>query len=343
MTRSSEDVVEDHDPREIVFLSKDHVKGMLSVGDAMEAVEQDLVRQATDGAAAIGLPSVYAQEDRSLGFMWRLKTATIRTLPVAGVRIAGFKLDQNGIGSGGDADSTRYLILSDPSTGKPLAIVDEHWSFGMRTAAAAAVAAKFLAKRNPRSIGIIGVGHIGRMALRCLHHTFDIKDVRVTSLREETRRVFAEEMGEQLGLNIAPCDSVQAVCRHSDIIFACTSSQTPYIALDWLRKGTFLASLGQEELMHDAYAGCDRLFIDYDSSRDGHPAHIQAAIRSGALRDEDIAGVLYEVVSGLRPGRTDESERIILAAVGLATQDIAIAHRLYQKAKTSGAGLRLPF
>lgn len=97
----------------------------------------------------------------------------------------------------------------------------------------------------------------------------------------------------------------------------------------------------KEEVTHEAYAGADRLFVDYERAR-GHPAHVAAALRSGVLRKEAIHGELWEVVSGRIPGRTHPSERIVLVSVGLASQDIAIAHRLYERARLTGAGTRIP-
>ena len=93
-----------------------------------------------------GVPLAYSTDDRKLGYRSRLKSAIIRDLPVAGVRVTGFKIDQNGIGTGGGRDATRYIILSDPVTSSPLAIIDEHSSFPKRTSAAVCVAAKYLAR-----------------------------------------------------------------------------------------------------------------------------------------------------------------------------------------------------
>ena len=138
-------------PHEVVFLSDHDVSDMVTMADAMTAVEEDFNRQAVPGSMIYGVPLAYSTDDRKLGYRSRLKSAIIRDLPVAGVRVAGFKIDQNGVGTGGGREATRYIILSDPETSSPLAIIDEHSIFPKRTSAAVCVAAKYLARPEIRS------------------------------------------------------------------------------------------------------------------------------------------------------------------------------------------------
>ena len=149
-------------PHEVVFLSDHDVSDMVTMADAMTAVEEDFNRQAVPGSMIYGVPLAYSTDDRKLGYRSRLKSAIIRDLPVAGVRVAGFKIDQNGVGTGGGREATRYIILSDPETSSPLAIIDEHSIFPKRTSAAVCVAAKYLARPESAAVGIVGVGNIGR-------------------------------------------------------------------------------------------------------------------------------------------------------------------------------------
>ena len=87
-------------PHEVVFLSDHDVSDMVTMADAMTAVEEDFNRQAVPGSMIYGVPLAYSTDDRKLGYRSRLKSAIIRDLPVAGVRVAGFKIDQNGVGTG---------------------------------------------------------------------------------------------------------------------------------------------------------------------------------------------------------------------------------------------------
>ena len=85
------------------------------------------------------------------------------------------------------------------------------------------------------------------------------------------------------------------------------------------------------------------MFVDYDPAVEKHPTHIQRAIEAGAIPPHKPIGQIWEVVAGRVPARRDAVEKVLVATVGLTTQDTAIAHALYLQAKQQGRGLRLPF
>jgi alanine dehydrogenase len=327
---------------EVVFLSDRDVREMLSMSAAIAIAEEDFKRQGDPTSMIYGVPLAYETEDRKLGFRWRLKTGIIRDLPVAGARVTGLKIDSAGVG-GGDRSSTRYLILSDPNTSTPLAIVDEHTSFGMRTSAAVCVAAKYLARRESKVVGIIGVGNIGETSLLGLNELFQLEQVKVTSVRRESRHKFADEMSAALGISVLAVNSYEEVCRGADIIMGGTPSTTPFIQYSWLKDGIFIGLMGQNEATQEVFARCDRIFIDYDPATQKHPAHIQRAIDAGAIDHGNLTSQVWEAVTGRKPGRLDAKEKIVVVSVGVTTQDIAIAYQLYLWAKARGLGLRLPF
>ena len=327
---------------EVVFLSDRDVREMVTMSAAITAVEEDFKRQADPESMIYGVPLAYATDDRKLGFRWRVKTAIIRDLPVAGVRVTGYKIDSAGVGSGGERNSTRYIVLSDPATSSPLAIIDEHSSFAMRTSAAACVAAKYLARPDSEVVGLIGVGNIGRASLLGLHELFALREVRAISIRPESRRRFAREMSASLDLPVIAVESYEEACRGADIIMSGTPSVTPFIQYDWLNEGVFVGAMGLEEATHEVYAKCDRFFVDYDPATEQHPPHIQQALDTIAPGPDRPSGQIWEVVAGCKPGRRDAREKILVATVGLTTQDLAIAYELYLQAKAEGRGLRLP-
>lgn len=328
---------------EVVFLSDADVRSMLDMEQTIEVVEEDFKRQADREAIVLGVPLAYSTDDRQLGFKWRLKAAVIRDVPVAGVRVTGYKIDEHGHGSAGEREATRYVVLSDPVSGSPLAIVDEHWSFALRTTAAACVAAKYLAKPDSKRVGVIGLGNMGHTSLLGLAKLFDIQEVRAFSRRREKREEFASKMSSRLGVPVIAEESYEAVCRDADIIVAGTPSTEPFIRPEWLKEGVFVAAVGHEEVGHDAFQEFDRIYVDYDREKQEHPAHVRNAIQSGGLTEEAISGEVWEVVSGKHPPRQNDREKILVLTVGLTSQDVAVAYRLYRRALAEGIGLRLPF
>ena len=328
---------------EIIFLSDLDVRAMIKMSAVIEAVEADFKRQADPESMIVGIPLAYATDDRKLGFRWRLKTAVIRSLGVAGVRLTGYKIDSEGKGSGGDRNSTRYIVLSDPATSLPLAIIDEHTSFSMRTSAAVCVAAKYLAKPDAKVLGIIGVGNVGQTALIGLSQLFNLEQIKVTSQRAASRVAFAKDKSAALGLSIKAVDTYEEVCRGADIIISATPSTEPFIQYEWVKDGAFVGVMGHEEATHNLFEKCDRLFVDYNPETEKHAPHIQHAIDVGGLSRDKPIGQIWEVVSGKLPGRSNPREKVVVATVGLTTQDTAIAYALYLQAKDEGRGLRLPF
>src|SRR5262249_56259065 len=117
----------------------------------------------------------------------------------------------------GGLDNTRLIILSDPRSGAPLAIVDEHWSYAIRSAAAATLACKWVGPSNAKVLGLVGVGTMGLNALRCLLTLYRFEEIRCTSRRPETRAAFAAHWSKQLGIPVVAKDSVEDVVRGADI------------------------------------------------------------------------------------------------------------------------------
>ncbi|OFV80722.1 MAG: hypothetical protein A2W26_13360 [Acidobacteria bacterium RBG_16_64_8] len=258
------------------------------------------------------------------------------------MRVTGYKIAADGTGSGGEPESTRFIVLSDPRTGTPVAMIDEHWSFALRTTASACVGAKYLARRDSSVVGVIGVGNMGRTFLLGARELFPIKEVWATSRRPESRLAFAQRMSEELGVPVVAKDSYEEVCRGADIIVTGTPSVTPFVRSEWLAPGVFVAALGPDEVETEAYATSDKIVVDYDREHEKHPRSLQRLTDLRPRGPDPVHAALWEVVTGRKPGRERADERIILYTVGLTAHDVAIAHALYQRAVKEGAGIRIP-
>ena len=228
-------------------------------------------------------------------------------------------------------------------TSSPLAIIDEHSSFACAPARRSASPPSIWRGLSSKVVGIIGVGNIGRTALLGLSELFPISEVRVTSQRAETRAAFAQEQSAALGLAVRAVDGYEQVCRGADIIISATPSTVPFIKYEWLKDGVFVGVLGHEEATHEVYAKCGRLLVDYNPATEKHAPHIQRAIDAGAITADKLIRQIWEVVAGKVPARRDAREKIVVATVGLTTQDTAIAHALYLQAKKEGRGIAAAF
>jgi ornithine cyclodeaminase/alanine dehydrogenase-like protein (mu-crystallin family) len=238
---------------------------------------------------------------------------------------------------------SKYILLSDPDTGLFFCIMEEHWSHAIRTGICVAVAAKYLARRDSRVVGMIGAGFMAKATLLALKEAdlFPIEEVRVYSKRPHSRESYAEEMRRWLGLNVVACDSPQPVCEASDVLVTASSAQEILVYDRWLRPGVFVYSMGEyQEIETPAYRAADRFYVD-DWEHCKLKVDIQSMLAEGSLSEADVYADLGEVVAGTKDGRRTADERLFLRSQGLVTQDIAIAYWLYQQAVAQGRGQHL--
>ena len=229
------------------------------------------------------------------------------------------------------------LILSQPSTGFPLAIMDATLITNFRTGAGGGVAAKYLALPDSRSLGLIGTGVQAATQLAAVSRFFDLEKVLVWSASEESVDSFIT-LNPDFPVEKA---SLETVCG-CDIIVTTTPSKTPIVRREWVKPGAHINAIGADapgkqeldpRILTDA-----RVVVD-DMAQAVHSGEVNVPISTGDYRAEDIYGTLGEVIATLKPGRESENEITVFDSTGLAIQDIAVAHELYIKAKEQGIGL----
>lgn len=232
------------------------------------------------------------------------------------------------------------LILNDPETGIPLSVMDCTWITAKRTGAATAVAAKYLARPESESVGILGCGVQGRSNLEALHGVFHLKLVRAYDLHKTVAERFAIEMNEQLGLTVIPVSEPAAAVRGSDIVVtAGPILRQPHATIQpgWLTEGAFAALVDFDSYWSaGALREVDKFCTD-DVRQMEHYREI------GYFREiPAVHADLSELVTGRKPGRQTDQERTIACNLGLALEDIATAVLVYQRALERGAGRWIP-
>jgi alanine dehydrogenase len=234
------------------------------------------------------------------------------------------------------------VVLCDGDDGRPLAVMDSIEVTIRRTAAATAVAAKHLARKDARAVTICGCGSQGRAHLRALQRVLPLERAYAWDAVEAAARSYATEMGPELGLAVVPVVSPAAGLERSDVCVTCTPSREPYLMREHVRHGTFVAAVGADssdkheiapELMAAATVVTD---ITDQCASIGDLHH---ALTAGVLSRERVHAELAELVTGKRPGRRSDDEVTIFDSTGTALQDVAAAALVYEKALAAGAGL----
>jgi alanine dehydrogenase len=328
------------DKRGVLFVPYQDTLDLLSVTDAMGVCEE-VYRMHARGSVVWSSPQSF-KLDVADGFNnhWHVKSVFLKDVPTTGVRIYNY-YDDGVRNTVGGLDNTRYIVLSDPRSGEPRAIVDEHWSYAIRSTAAAAIACKWVGPRNPRVLGLVGIGTMGTNALRCLAAMYQFEEVRCTSRRPETRNAFVEKWSRELGLRVVPKDSVEEVVRGADIVVGGTTSGDIVSREPWVKPGCTFISLARRELDPAGWAKMDKVVIDsWDFNmlqRD-----FRRTVETGLFSRRQLHAEIHELVAGQKQGRERDDERILVHTTGLVSQDVALAHFVYERALAKGSGLWLP-
>jgi ornithine cyclodeaminase/alanine dehydrogenase-like protein (mu-crystallin family) len=214
------------------------------------------------------------------------------------------------------------IILNDPQTGGPLAVMDGRLITEMRTAAVSAAATKLLAPKNSKVLAILGSGVQARSHFEALRLVRNFEDVRVWSQTKSNADEFSREIGARV-------TSAEDAVRGADVIVTVTSSKTPVMRGAWLKRGCHVNAIGAcrpdwRELDDDAMRN-NVVFVD---SREAAMKESGDVILSGAK----IHAELGEAFAGKIDNRADETT--IFKSLGMAVEDIAAALLVYRKAKT---------
>ncbi|MCR4407391.1 MAG: ornithine cyclodeaminase family protein [Anaerolineae bacterium] len=232
------------------------------------------------------------------------------------------------------------LILNDPETGIPLAVMDCVWITAKRTGAATAVAAKYLARPDSEVVGILGCGVQGRSNLEALQVLFPIKRVLAYDINPDAQRRYAQEMSEQFGLEVVPVqEPKQAVVGCDIVVTAGPILKVPHATIKpgWFEAGAFASLVDFDSYWHpDAMRQADKFCTD-------DVPQLEHYRETGYFQDiPPIYADLGELVTGRKPGRQSPAERTMTANLGLALDDMAIAPLIYQRAVEKGTGTWLP-
>lgn len=263
--------------------------------------------------------------------------ASIPALKAAGVKWVGGFPDNSARGL---PYITGLLILNDAETGVPLALMDCTWITAKRTGAATAIAAKFLARPDSGSVGILGCGVQGRSNLEALKVVFQLKRAYAYDTHAERAAAYARELSAALGIEIVPVsDPKQAVVNSDMVVTAGPILRKPHATVQrgWLQPGAFASLVDFDSYWHPAALHEVDKFCTDDVPQLHHYRDI------GYFQDiPAIHADLGELVTGRKPGREKKEERTIACNLGLALDDMATAPLIYQRALEKGIGIWLP-
>jgi alanine dehydrogenase len=227
------------------------------------------------------------------------------------------------------------IVLCDAHNGRTLAVLDSMEITIKRTAAATAVAAKYLARKDSSVATICGCGAQGSAQVRALSLMLPLRKVYAFDLDPNSSLRFAAQLSSELKIDMEPVRRLPDAIRSSDVVATCTPATEFFVHKEDVAPGTFIAAVGADDshkqeidpaLLASAKVVGDSL-EQVCAIGDTHHA-----IAAGLMREADIYGDLSEIVAGRKPSRTSDDEIIIFDSTGVAIEDAAGATLVYEKA-----------
>jgi alanine dehydrogenase len=238
------------------------------------------------------------------------------------------------------------VVIFDPSTGTPTALLDGTLLTAARTAAASAVATRHLARPDSEVMAILGTGVQARAhALAVPRVCRALREIRIAGRDPAKSEAVARELAEQLQRAVTVAPTLADALAGADIVCAATHSPDPVVRREWLSDGAHVNSVGFNTAGRevDARTVLDALVVV--ESRSSALAPVPAGanellwpIRDGLMEPSHVHAELGELVAGTRPGRTSRGQLTLYKSVGVAVEDLAAAMLVVTAARARGVG-----
>ncbi|MDQ6835374.1 MAG: ornithine cyclodeaminase family protein [Actinomycetota bacterium] len=263
----------------------------------------------------------------------------------AGIKVVGDYVDNHRLGL---PSEMALLLLMDPATGVPRAIIDATAITEMRTGAVTAIGAEYLARSDARVLGHIGARGTSYWNVRLLCRVLpELTEIRVHSRRPESREAFARRLRDDLGREVRAVDSWEECVRGADVVVEASRlrSPAPLLRTEWIAPGALVIPYGTVSAVELEITDImDKIVVDdWGQAGAGPLGALRRHVDTGRLTERTLHAELAHIVAGLRPGRETDSETILFWHRGLSTTDIALGEALLAKASAQGFGTRLPY
>ena len=320
--------------RQVLYLSsKDVADAKLEMEEIIRIVEEMFRQKACDLVEMPPKLGIHPAEDSFIHAM----PASVRSMSAAGIKWVSAYPHNSEVGL---PQITGQIMLNDPEYGLTTAVIDCSWITAARTAAASALAARYLARDDCEIVGILGCGVQGRSHLEAFMCEFSVRQVVAFDTAPDARDVFVREMREAYGVEVSAATHPREAVEPCDIVLTAGPITDPphaTIRADWVQEGTCGISIDYASYWHpNTLAQMDLLCTD-------DVEQYQAHLASGYLRGcPSIDLELATLIAGLNPGRKDSMQRTFACNLGLALEDVVVAQAVVERAKTRGIGTWLP-
>jgi len=316
----------------VLLIKEAEVKQILTMPLAMDAVEESFRRQASGEAITQPRRRIVLSGKSTLHYM----AGVDQTSGYLGMKI--YTTSRAG---------ARFLVpLMRADTGEWLALIEGNYLGQIRTGAATGIATKWMARKDASTVGILGTGFQAQTQLQAVALARKLTKVRAFGRDKERRERFAKEMSTVVNVPVEAADSAEVAVRDADIVITATSSVHPVLEGKWLKPGVHVNAIGanyvhKAEIDAEAVARSQQVVVDSLEQAKMEAGDLIQAFGTDAERWDNVTE-LATVVAGKAPGRENNSKITLFKSVGITTEDVAVAEKIYNIARERGMGVKLP-
>ena len=323
-----------------LLLSRSDVERLLTPAHCIAAVEDAFRRHALGEAPA---PAMLSTHVPGGGFHVKAGVLTLDRPYYAAKLNANFP--ENGPRHGLPTIQG-IVLLADASNGSPLAAMDSMALTALRTAAATAVAAKYLARAACDTALVCGCGGQALAQVRALAAVRRPSGIQAYDRDARRAEAFAAAVQRETGIATRAVTDLARAVASSDVVITCTTSRRWFIERGMVRPGTFIAAVGadnEEKQEIDPHLLAASTVVADLVEQCAAIGDLHHAIAAGVMSRADVHAELGEVIAGLKRGRSSDDETIVFDSSGTALQDVAAAAAVYRRAVEAGAATRFSF
>ncbi|AQQ54810.1 ornithine cyclodeaminase family protein [Planococcus lenghuensis] len=322
--------------KETLLFTREQIAEVLKMDDVIASVEE---AYRLFSQQKVMLPPVLSFEVEKHHGEVDIKTGYDTADDIICVKIAsGYANNQRDYGI---PNGLATILIMDAKNSTPIAIMDGSLITDMRTGAAGAVSAKYLANPSAKKVAIVGTGVIARWELEALSRVFELEEAFVWGRSSEKVTAYIQEMQTRVGITYTACSDLENCVSQADIVITATSSKEALIQSDWIRPGTHIACIGADmpgkQELDEALFRRAKAFTD-SSAQCIERGEVQHAVREGILAESDLTEI-GQVILGNKPGRMSESDITVFDSTGLSVQDITTAKKVVAVLKERGGNL----
>ncbi len=327
---------------DVLVLTEHELRKLVSLNERTVAQIEQGFAELEKGNAV--MPAVMTLQLPDAGGAVDVRSGYVKGLPGIAVKTASGFFSNPDLGL---PSCTSQMLLLSAENGLLLAVLlDNGYLTEVRSAAAGAIAAKYMAPRFAETVGVIGSGIQARMQLEALKLERSFKRVYVYSTDSDERtEIFLSDMKKKLKVPVEQAESAEAVVAKSSIVVTTTPSREGYLRPEWVHPGLHITAMGsdsadKQELVPGVLRTADIIACDLRSQciRIGE---LRGGIEQGIISDETPIQELGAIILGRQSGRVDEDQVTLCDLTGTGVQDTMIAMLAYELANEKEVGLRI--